>query len=42
MELNLHLVHSNEMLSSIILNQFNDLWNNQENRILEVSKSINN
>jgi sugar-specific transcriptional regulator TrmB len=36
------LVHSNEMISSIILNQFNDLWNNQENMILEVSESINN
>jgi len=36
------LVHSNEMLLSIILNQFNDLWNNQESGIIEVSKRINN
>jgi sugar-specific transcriptional regulator TrmB len=31
------LVHSNEMLSSMILNQFNDLWDEQKNRILELN-----
>jgi HTH-type transcriptional regulator, sugar sensing transcriptional regulator len=34
------LIYSNEILLSIIVNQFNDLWNNKEGKILEVSESI--
>lgn len=34
------LINSNEILLSIIMSQFNDLWNNKENKVLETSERI--
>jgi len=35
------LIHSNEIFLSTIMNQFNELWNGQENNILESNDKIN-
>jgi sugar-specific transcriptional regulator TrmB len=34
------LINSNEMLLTIIMNQFNDLWENKEGKIIEISERI--